>query len=46
VHIADVDAVLQEVGEGTVGEGNATVVFGDLCVAPLGDDFPSIEFGY
>jgi hypothetical protein len=46
MHLAEIDPVLQEVGEGTVGEGNATLVFCDLGVTPLGDDFPAIEFGY
>jgi hypothetical protein len=45
MHLAEIDPILQEVGEGTVSEGNATLVFCDLGVAPLGDDFPTIEFG-
>ena len=28
--LAEVDPVLQEIGEGTVGEGNAALVFGDF----------------
>src|ERR1700738_5635879 len=40
---ADVDAVLQEVGEGTVGEGYPAVVFPDLGIPALGDDAPAVE---
>jgi uncharacterized protein (TIGR04141 family) len=42
VNLAEIDAVLQEIGEGTVGERNAPVVFGDLGAAPFGDDTPAI----
>src|SRR5258706_6045978 len=35
---AEIDAVLEKVGEGTGGEGNAPVVFGHLGVALFGDD--------
>ena len=42
---ADVDAVLQEIGEGTVGEGNAALIFCDLGIAALGDDASAVEFG-
>ena len=43
VHLAEVDSVFEEVGEGTIGEGNATIVFGDPGIALLGDDAPAIE---
>ncbi len=43
---AEIDAVLEKVGEGTVGEGNAAQVLGNLGVAPLGDDASAIEFGH
>ena len=42
---ANVDPILEEVGEGTVGEWNATLIFRDLGFAAFGDDFPAIEFG-
>ena len=45
VNLAEIDAVFQEVGEGTVGEGNATIEFGDLGAAPFRDNAPSIEVG-
>ena len=41
--LAEVDAVFQKVGEGTISEGNAAVVFGDLGIPPLGDDAPAVE---
>src|SRR5258705_12286325 len=43
---AEIDAVLEKVGEGTVGEGNAAQVLGNLGVAPLGDDASAIQFGH
>src|SRR6266478_8467602 len=46
VDFAEIDAVFEKVGEGTVGEGNAPVVFGHLGVALLGDDAHAIEFGH
>src|SRR6266404_2379495 len=46
MNLAKIDAVLEKVGEGTVGKGNAPVVFGHLGVAPLGDDATAIEFGH
>ena len=45
VGLAEVDAIFEEIGEGTVGEGNAALIFGDLGIASLGDDAPSVEFG-
>src|SRR6185437_9053674 len=42
--LAEIDPVLQEIGEGTVGEGNAALVFCDLDVSPCGDDTSSVEF--
>ena len=35
---AEIDAVLEKIGEGTIGEGNGAIVFGNFGVAPLGDD--------
>jgi hypothetical protein len=35
MHFTDVDPVLQKVGEGTVGKGNASLVFCTLCVTCL-----------
>src|ERR1700761_1929176 len=46
MHFTNVDAVLQKVGEGAVGKGNATLVFCGLCVTSLGDDFSAIELGH
>ncbi len=46
VDFAEIDTILEKVGEGTVGEGNAPVVFGDLGAAPFRDDAPAIEFGH
>ena len=45
MNLADVDAVFQEIGEGTVREGDATIVLGDLGVPTLGDDATPIQFG-
>ena len=39
--LADVEAVLQEVGEGTVSEGYPAVPFLDFGIAALGDDAPA-----
>jgi hypothetical protein len=46
MHLADVNAVLEKVGEGTISERNAALVSYNFCVPPLGDDFPAIEFSY
>src|ERR1700730_5209277 len=46
MYFPDVDAVLEEVGEGAVGEGNAALVFDGLDLAAFGDDFPAVEFGH
>jgi hypothetical protein len=45
VNLANVDAVFQEIGEGPVGERDATVVFGDLGVPALGDDAAAVQLG-
>src|SRR5262249_9495700 len=42
---AKVDPVLEEIGEGAVGEGDAALVFRDLGVAPLGDNVPAVKLG-
>jgi hypothetical protein len=42
---AEIDAVLQEIGEGAIGEGDTALVFLDLGVAALGDDLSLVEFG-
>src|SRR6266853_6529435 len=34
MNLAQIDAVLEKIGEGTIGEGNGAIVFGDLGVAP------------
>jgi hypothetical protein len=44
--LVEIDAVLEKVGEGTVGERNGAVVFGDLSLSPLGNDAPAVEFGH
>lgn len=41
--LTDIDSVLQEVGERTVGERDATVELFDLGIASLGDDASSVE---
>ncbi len=41
--LANVDPVLEEVGEGAIGEGGASPIFGDLGVATFGDDFLPIK---
>ena len=41
--LAEIDPVLEKVREGTVGEGNAAIVFGDLCIAALSDDAPLVQ---
>ena len=41
--LAEVDAVLQKMGEGTIGEGDAATKFRDLGVAPFGDDAALVE---
>ena len=46
VNFTEVDTIFEEMGEGTVSEGNAAFVFRDLRVAPLGDDFSSIKLGH
>ncbi len=46
MNLAEIDAVLEKIGEGTIGEGNAAIVFGDLGVALLGDDAPVVEFAH
>ena len=38
MRLANVDAVFKEIGEGTIGKGDAAVVFCDFGVAALGDD--------
>jgi hypothetical protein len=43
MNLTEIHAILQEIGEGTVGEGNATPIFGDLGVATFRDDAPAIE---
>src|SRR6476659_7006875 len=44
--LADVDAVLQEVGEGAVGEGNPAPVFCNFGLAVFGDNLAAIQFGH
>src|SRR6476469_1421538 len=44
--LTEIDAVLEKIGEGTIGEGDRTIEFGDLGFAPLGDDTPVIEFSH
>jgi hypothetical protein len=46
MNLTEIDAVLEKIGERTIGESNAAVVFGNLGVAPFGDHAPAIEFGY
>ena len=46
VNLAEIDPVLQEVGEGAVGEGDRTVEFGDFGAAPFGDDASAVEFAH
>ena len=43
VNLPKIDAIFEEVGEGTVGEGNAPLVLGDLGATPLGDDASPVE---
>ena len=43
VNLANIDAVLEEVGEGTVGKGNGSVVFRDFGVPSLGNNAPSVQ---
>jgi hypothetical protein len=45
VDLADVDAIFQEIGEGTISEGNAAPIFGDLGVASLGNNTSAVKFG-
>lgn len=45
VDLTEVDAILQKIGEGAVGEGDAALVLGDLRIAPLGDNAPAVELG-
>jgi hypothetical protein len=45
VNLANISTVLQEIGEGAVGEGNTAIVFGDLGVPALGDDATPVQFG-
>src|SRR6202171_4527977 len=42
---ADVNPVFEEIGEGTVGEWNAALIFRNYGLAALGDDLPTVEFG-
>src|SRR4029077_11752245 len=42
-NLAEIDAVFQEMGEGTVGKGYATVVFGDLGFATFCDYASPVE---
>jgi hypothetical protein len=46
MHLADVNSVLEKVGEGTIRERNAAVIFCDFRVTSLGNDFPAIQFSY
>ena len=41
---ADIDAVLEEVGEGTIGERNAALKLRDFGIATLGHNLPAVEF--
>jgi hypothetical protein len=45
VDLAEVDAIFEEIGEGTVREWNAALIFGDLGSASLGDNASSVQFG-
>src|SRR5882757_540415 len=44
--LGDVSSVLQEVGEGAVGEGYSTPVFCNFGRAPFGDNLATIELGH
>ena len=43
--LSDVDAILQDVGKGTISEANAAPIFGDLSLATLGDNAVTVEVG-
>ena len=43
MNLTNVDAVLQQIGEGTIGEGDAAAAFRDFSIASLGDDTPAVE---
>jgi hypothetical protein len=45
MNLADVDTVLQEIGEWAVGEGDTAIIFGDRGVPALGDDATPVQFG-
>src|SRR5258705_3066200 len=44
--LADVNAVLQEVGEGAVGEGYPAPEFCNFGLAAFGDNLAAIQFGH
>jgi hypothetical protein len=45
VNLAEIDPVLQKIGERTISEGNAAVVLGNFGNTPFGDDAPAVEIG-
>ena len=45
VHLADIDPVFEEVGEGAISEGNAAIVFGCFGIAPLRNNASPVEIG-
>jgi len=45
VHLAEIDAVFEKIGEGAIGEGNGTIVLGNFSIAPLGDDATAVKIG-
>ena len=42
----NVDSVLEEIGEGAIGEGYPALIFCHFGVAALGNDFSLVEFGH
>lgn len=43
LHLAKVNAILQDMGEGTIGERDAAAIFRYFDVTTFGDDAPTVE---